>query len=138
MDSVYFNPNNNNGKDMESGSESIYDDSGVEDSVVTYGNLTLLADADTPIIVKADYEDPSTDDNTVDKDRNARRSLSGKYKMYDEGDVRRFINIMEEQRPAITEAARECNIPRSSAYKLISKWNAGDRSVLPGVRKPTE
>lgn len=123
MDFVNYNPNNNDNSNMQYGFESSDDDMDVEDPAVVYGNLTLLANVNIPIIIIEAEDDASViDDTTVEMDTSASRSRSGKYKQYDESDIHRFINIMEEQRPTIAEVAREYNIPHSTAYKMINEW----------------
>lgn len=54
MDFVYYYPNNNNNNDTEYDYESS-DNAGF---LVIYGNLALLADVDTPIIIKPEDEAP--------------------------------------------------------------------------------
>ncbi|KAI8049114.1 uncharacterized protein B0P05DRAFT_448761, partial [Gilbertella persicaria] len=38
----------------------------------------------------------------------------------------------QEEGLTAPKAAEQCGIPRSSAYKLLDGFNAGDGSVLPG------
>ncbi|KAI8385694.1 hypothetical protein BD560DRAFT_384090 [Blakeslea trispora] len=64
---------------------------------------------------------------------------SSKYKKYGQGQIERFIRIKQEEGMSVPKAAALCGIPRSTAYELINKFNAGNGTVLPGknLKKPS-
>ena len=51
---------------------------------------------------------------------------------YGPEQIRRFIEILQEEGVSVPVAAKRCMIPRSTAYKLFNEFNAGDGTVLPG------
>lgn len=57
---------------------------------------------------------------------------SKKIKKYGPDQIRRFIQIMQEEGLSIPKAATRCMISRSTAYKLLAEFNAGNGTVLPG------
>jgi hypothetical protein len=55
-----------------------------------------------------------------------------KRKKYGPDQIERFIHLLQEEGLSVPKAAEQCMIPRSSAYKLLDEYNAGDGAVLPG------
>ncbi|ORE01128.1 hypothetical protein BCV72DRAFT_217888 [Rhizopus microsporus var. microsporus] len=57
------------------------------------------------------------------------------YKKYDEDQIVHFISIIQVEGLIVANAAEQCGIPRSSAYKLLNEFNDGFFSVLHGAVK---
>jgi hypothetical protein len=56
-----------------------------------------------------------------------------KHKKYGKDQIARFISLKQEEVLGVMEAAEQCGIPRSSAYKLNKGFNASSASILPGA-----
>ncbi|CEG83375.1 hypothetical protein RMATCC62417_17304 [Rhizopus microsporus] len=98
-----------------------------------YGEITILTNFDVPV---HDIQMKDMDENleeittelsivTISDDKKKKKNK------YGPEQIRRFIEILQEEGVSVPVAAKRCMIPRSTAYKLFNEFNSGDGTVLP-------
>ncbi|KAG0782662.1 hypothetical protein G6F16_006659 [Rhizopus arrhizus] len=99
-----------------------------------YGEITTPTDFDVPVHdiqmegnMEENLEEITTELSvvTISEDKKKKNK-------YGPEQIRRFIEILQEEGVSVPVAAKRCMIPRSTAYKLFNEFNAGDGTVLPG------
>jgi transposase len=101
----------------------------------TYGDLQMLVDFDS---LRADSTATKMEgvvDDLVIGMGTVTIGSGKTYKNYGPDQIRRFINIMQEEGKSVPAAAKICGIPRSSAYVLFNDFNKSNGTVLPGIAK---
>ncbi|KAI8635725.1 hypothetical protein BD408DRAFT_357050 [Parasitella parasitica] len=54
-----------------------------------------------------------------------------RYKKYGHDQIKRMIDLIQEEGLSIPNAAKACGVPRSSAYELVKEYNDSKASVIP-------
>ncbi|CEP10407.1 hypothetical protein, partial, partial [Parasitella parasitica] len=113
-----------------------------EDLAMDYGYILQLTDLDScapvfdvkmeepieePITVEPTMEDITTYFNAISITDNSKKKNK-----YGPEQIRAFIELIQEEGLSVPKAAKQCMIPRSSAYLLLKEFNAGSGDVLPG------
>lgn len=120
-----------------------------EDPAFTYSKLLLLADDQTA--PRKVVEDAAIDENN-EQDVNAQKETSLfdsehkdstnflPYKAYGPENIRRFIELVQEEGGSIAKHAKACLIPRSTAYEILKQWNESDGTVIPlgCIKRPSK
>ncbi|GAA5808718.1 hypothetical protein MFLAVUS_002113 [Mucor flavus] len=120
-----------------------------EDPAFTYGKLLLLADDQT--VPRKVVEDAAIDENN-EQDVNAQKETSVfdsehkdstkflPYKAYGPENIKRFIQLVQEEGGSIAKHAKACLIPRSTAYEILKQWNESDGTAIPidCIKKPSK
>ncbi|CEP18100.1 hypothetical protein [Parasitella parasitica] len=132
MDFIYCKPKFDYYKDSETD----------EDLAMDYGYILQLTDLDScepvfdvkmeepieePITVEPTMEDITTYFNAISITDNSKKK--NKYGLE---QIRAFIELIQEEGLSVPKDAKQCMIPRSSAYLLLKEINAGSDDVLPG------
>lgn len=107
-------------------------ESEMEDVAFEYGNIEKLIDLDSVTEVQATNMTMDIDVIAEDFQNISIIDESKKKKKYGPDQIRRFIQIMQDEGTTVPKAAVQCMIPRSTAYVLFKEFNAGDGTVLPG------
>lgn len=99
-----------------------------------YGEIIMLTDFDSP--VDNDIQMNETSEENIEYITTELGSIhiandKRKKNKYGAENIRRFIEILQEEGVSVPVAAKRCMIPRSSAYKLFAEFNSGDGTVLP-------
>ncbi|KAI9485830.1 MAG: hypothetical protein EXX96DRAFT_546660 [Benjaminiella poitrasii] len=68
-------------------------------------------------------------------DMNNVKLSTREYKKYGADQIEKLIKMLLEEGLSVLIAAKVCDIPRSSAYRMMDEFNNGDRHVLPGTKK---
>lgn len=135
-------------------SETFYEDSVDEmdldeDPAITYGRLVLLADvpreAVDSIVHQLENEEEDTQNEAleevetekelrlVEEDAGYKRLT---YKAYEPENIKKFIQLMQEEGATVAKHAKSCFIPRSTAYEILKQRNESDGTVIPtGCKK---
>ncbi|KAG2198142.1 hypothetical protein INT47_001540 [Mucor saturninus] len=130
MDFIHYNPSQQVSYiDMDESS----DDMDFDSVAVQYGEVQMLVDIDSAhVSVPHSIEMDVEMDSLVNEFNEATLSAPKKYKKYGQDQIERFLRMLQEEGSSVSKAAEHCGIPRSSAYKLLDEFNAGNGSVLPG------
>lgn len=130
MDFIHYNPSQQVSYiDMDESS----DDMDFDSVAVQYGEVQMLVDIDSAhVSVPHSIEMDVEMDSLVNEFNEATLSAPKKYKKYGQDQIERFLRMLQEEGSSVPKAAEHCGIPRSSAYKLLDEFNAGNGSVLPG------
>lgn len=129
MDFIHYNPSE---YPLLADDEST-DEMDFSDLAIQYGEVQMLIDMDTiPIPELQSSEMEEVMENLVETFQEVTIKTPAKYKKYGQDQIERFIRMIQEEGLTVPKAAEQCGIPRSSAYKLLDEFNAGDGSVLPG------
>ncbi|PHZ12518.1 uncharacterized protein RHIMIDRAFT_313304 [Rhizopus microsporus ATCC 52813] len=136
MDFIHYKPEFDYYPDSET------DDERDEDLAMDYGYILQLIDLDScepvfdvkmeepieePITVEPTMEEITTDFNAISITDNSKKKNK-----YGPEQIRAFIELIQEEGLSVPKAAKQCMIPRSSAYLLLKEFNAGSGDVLPG------
>ena len=136
MDFIQYKPEFDYYPDSET------DDERDEDLTMDYGYILQLTDLDScqsvfdvkmeepieePMTVEPTMEEITTDFNAISITENSKKKNK-----YGPEQVRVFIDLIQEEGLSVPKAAKQCMIPRSSAYLLLKEFNAGNGDVLPG------
>ncbi|KAI8094820.1 uncharacterized protein B0P05DRAFT_461771, partial [Gilbertella persicaria] len=59
---------------------------------------------------------------------------------YGPENIRRFIELVQEEGGSIVKHAKTCLIPRSTAYETLKQWNESDGTVIPVgcIKRPSK
>lgn len=120
-----------------------------EDPAFTYGKLLLLADDQT--VPRKVVEDAAIGENN-EQDVNAQKETSVfdsehkdstkflPYKAYGPENIKRFIQLVQEEGGSIAKHAKACLIPRYAAYEIFKQCNESDRTTTPidCIKKPSK
>ncbi|KAI8375703.1 hypothetical protein EDC96DRAFT_496248, partial [Choanephora cucurbitarum] len=126
MDYIHYKPS----EDIHL-AEDTDDEMDVETTSIEYANHEMIVNLDVMTqneLVKMTEAVDSTSQDT----KTVSLCRSNKYKKYGQDQIERFIRIKQEEGMSVPKAAALCGIPRSTAYELINKFNAGNGTVLPG------
>lgn len=96
-----------------------------------YGNIEKIIDLDTTSFTREVEMEDAVDALTTGLKAVAIADQK-KVKKYGPDQIRRFMELVQEEGMSIPKAAVQAMIPRSSAYKLFNEYNAGTSSVMPG------
>jgi transposase len=100
---------------------------------IEYGEVQMLVDFDmVPVSEHQETEMKEVMDSLVKDFQEAAITVPKKYKKYGQDQIERLIRLLQEEGLTVPKAAEQCGIPRSSAYKLLDEFNAGNGYVLPG------
>ncbi|CEP13033.1 hypothetical protein [Parasitella parasitica] len=89
-------------------------------------NLVHFESVDQQVIEPQPMEEITIDMSKV-------KLSTRKYKNFEADQIERFIKRLQEERLSVPKAVAVCNIPGSSACKLLDKFNSDDEHVLPGT-----
>ncbi|KAI9485958.1 MAG: hypothetical protein EXX96DRAFT_26267 [Benjaminiella poitrasii] len=91
----------------------------LDDLAIQYGEISILANFDSvpePKVYPGEIE--GVIDDLVEDFKEVVISTPKKYKKYGEDQIAHFISSRQEEGLGVKEAAEQCGLPRSSAYKL--------------------
>ncbi|KAG1441719.1 hypothetical protein G6F56_011357 [Rhizopus delemar] len=136
MDFIHYNP------EFDYYPDSEINDERDEDLTMNYGYILQLTGLDScepvfdvkmeepikePIKVEPTMEVITTDFSAISITDNSKKKNK-----YGPEQIRAFIELIQEEGLSVPKAAKQCMIPKISAYLLLKEFNAGSDDVLSG------
>ncbi|KAI9484248.1 MAG: hypothetical protein EXX96DRAFT_171141 [Benjaminiella poitrasii] len=127
MDFIHYNP----ATESLLADESSSDEMDLEDIAIQNGDLEMIIDFDRATEANVIEMGDAVYSLTVQLEEVFLDDTKQRYKKYGHDQIKRMIDLIQEEGLSIPKAAKACGIPRSSAYGLVNEYNNSKASIIP-------
>ncbi|KAI9478818.1 MAG: hypothetical protein EXX96DRAFT_261025 [Benjaminiella poitrasii] len=127
MDFIHYNP----ATEPLLADESSFDEMDLEDIAIQYSDLEMIIDFDRATEANVVEMEDAVYSLTVKFEVAFLDDNKQRYKKYGHDQIKRMIDLIQEEDLSTPKAAKACGIPRSSAYGLVNEYNNSKASIIP-------